>query len=76
MAAHAHVEPALHVSVTQFAKREGVSRIRVLQLLAERRIPSARKIGHHWIIPGTAAIVRRGNDRASARPRFVYAGRL
>ena len=65
MAAHAHVEPALHVSVTQFAKREGVSRIRVLQLLAERRIPSARKIGHHWIIPGTAAIAR----RAPGRPR-------
>ena len=62
-------EHAPHVSVTQFAKREGVSRIRVLQLLAERRIPGARKIGHHWIIPAAAAIVRRAPGRPRKQPR-------
>lgn len=54
-----------YLSVSQFAAREGVSRIRVLQLLAARRIPGARKIGHHWIIPAATAIVR----RAPGRPR-------
>jgi hypothetical protein len=57
------------VSVTQFAQREGVSRVRVLQLLAERRIPGARKIGHHWIIPSSAAIVRRAPGRPGKRSR-------
>ena len=56
---------APEVSVTQFARREGVSRIRVLQLLAERRIPGARKVGRQWIIPDTARIVR----RTPGRPR-------
>jgi len=56
------------LSVTQFAQREGVSRARVLQLLAERRIPGARKIGHHWIIPSSAAIVRRAPGRPGKRP--------
>ncbi len=65
MGIHANAEQAPHVSVTQFAKREGVSRIRVLQLLAVHRIAGARKIGHHWIIPAAAAIVR----RAPGRPR-------
>ena len=69
MVTHASPEQAPHVSVTQFAKREGVSRIRVLQLLSERRIPGARKIGHHWIIPGAAAILRRAPGRPRKRPR-------
>lgn len=69
MVIHANVVQAPYVSVTQFAKREGVSRIRVLQLLAERRIPGARKIGHHWIIPGAAAIVRRAPGRPRKQPR-------
>lgn len=56
------------LSVTQFAQREGVSRVRVLQLLAEGRIPGARKVGRQWIIPGTAAIERRAPGRPSARP--------
>jgi hypothetical protein len=69
MVTHASADQAPHVSVTQFAKREGVSRIRVLQLLAERRIPGARKIGHHWIIPAAAAIVRRAPGRPRKQPR-------
>jgi hypothetical protein len=69
MLVHANTEPAPHVSVTQFAKREGVSRVRVLQLLAERRVPGARKIGHHWIIPAAAAIERRAPGRPSKQPR-------
>lgn len=69
MVTHASAEQVQHVSVTQFAKREGVSRIRVLQLLAERRIPGARKIGHHWIIPAAAAIVRRAPGRPKKQPR-------
>jgi hypothetical protein len=48
---HANVDRLHQVSVTQFAQREGVSRTRVLQLLAENRIPGARKIGHHWVMP-------------------------
>lgn len=60
---------APHVSVTQFASREGVSRIRVLQLLAQQRIPGARKVGHHWIIPGNAAIARRAPGRPRKQPR-------
>ena len=69
MGHRANAEPAPHVSVTQFAKREGVSRIRVLQLLAEHRIPGARKIGHHWIIPAAAAIERRAPGRPRKQPR-------
>lgn len=51
------------LSVSQFAAREGVSRIRVLQLVAAGRVPGARKIGHHWAIPAAAAIVRRTGGR-------------
>jgi len=56
-------EPLL--SVSQFAAREGVTRARVLQFLAENRIPGARRAGHQWVIPATATIVR----RAPGRPR-------
>ncbi len=58
-----------HLSASQFAEREGVSRVRVLQLLAGRRIPGARKIGHHWIIPVAAMIVRRAPGRPRKQPR-------
>lgn len=54
-----------YLSSSQFAAREGVSRIRVLQLLAAGRIAGARKIGHHWIIPAAAVLER----RAPGRPR-------
>jgi len=53
------------LSVSQFAAREGVSRARVLQLLAARRIPGVRRIGRHWAVPAAAAIAR----RAPGRPR-------
>src|SRR6266705_2983089 len=53
------------LSASQFASREGVTRARVLQLLAARRIAGARRIGHHWAIPAAAAIER----RAPGRPR-------
>ena len=56
---------ASFLSVSQFASREGVTRARVLQLLAARRIAGARRIGHHWAIPAPAAIER----RAPGRPR-------
>ena len=69
MAIHANARSAPHFSVTQFAQREGVSRIRVLQLIAAQRIPGARKIGHHWIIPAAAAIVRRAPGRPRKQPR-------
>src|SRR3989304_1530005 len=55
--------PAPLLSVSQFATREGVSRGRVLQLLAARRITGARRIGHHWAIPAAAAIERRPPGR-------------
>lgn len=55
------------LSVSQFAAREGVSRIRVLQLLAARRIDGARKIGRHWAIPVASEIVRRSAGRPSNR---------
>ena len=63
------------LSVSQFAAREGVSRARVLQLLAARRLPGARRIGHHWTIPAASAIER----RPPGRPRGTGAepaGRL
>lgn len=69
MVMHVNAAQAPQLSVSQFAKRQGVSRIRVLQLLAERRIPGARKIGYHWIIPGAAAIVRRASGRPRKQPR-------
>ena len=57
------------LSVSQFAAREGVSRARVLQLLAVRRIAGARRIGHHWAIPTDAAIERRPPGRPRGRRR-------
>ena len=75
MIKHARPGAASQLSVSQFAGREGVSRIRVLQLLAARRIPGARKIGRQWIIPAAAAIVRhapgRPSKRASAGDRLL-----
>jgi len=55
------------LSVSQFAAREGVSRIRVLQLLGAGRIPGTRKIGHQWAIPASAVIVRRARGRPRKR---------
>jgi len=57
------------LSVSQFAARERVSRARVLQLLAARRIAGARRVGHHWAIPAAAAIVRRPPGRPRVRRR-------
>jgi hypothetical protein len=59
-------EPPL-LSVSQFASREGVTRARVLQLLAARRIAGAQRIGHHWAIPAQAAIERRAPGRPAGR---------
>src|SRR5687767_12351281 len=67
-------EPLL--SVSQFAAREGVTRARVLQLLADNRISGARRAGHQWVIPATATIVRRAAGRPK-KPRISDdAGRL
>ena len=55
------------LSVSQFAAREGVSRARVLQLLAAQRIGSARRTGHQWAIPASAAIDRRPPGRPRKR---------
>ncbi|MGQ0751531.1 MAG: hypothetical protein ACT4PS_13425 [Betaproteobacteria bacterium] len=57
------------LSVTQFAAREGVTRTRVLQLLAAGRIPGARKAGHQWVIPATARMVRRAAGRPGKASR-------
>lgn len=57
------------LSVSQFAAREGVTRARVLQLLAARRVAGARRIGHQWVIPTDAAIERRPPGRPRARRR-------
>jgi len=51
------------LSVSQFAAREGVTRARVLQLLAAGRIAGARRTGHQWVIPVVARIVRRAPGR-------------
>lgn len=69
MVKRAGADAVSHLSASQFAEREGVSRVRVLQLLAGRRIPGARKIGHHWIIPVAAMIVRRAPGRPRKQPR-------
>ncbi|MGH8681366.1 MAG: hypothetical protein ACREVP_07675 [Burkholderiales bacterium] len=65
----ASVEPAgdALLSVSQFAARERVSRVRVLQLLGARRLPGARRIGHQWAIPASTAIVRRTRGRPRKR---------
>ena len=57
------------LSVSQFATRERLSRARILQLLAARRIAGAQRIGHHWSIPATATIERRPPGRPRGRPR-------
>ena len=62
-AAHGAMDRLL--SVSQFAAREDITRTRVLQLLNAGRVPGARRIGHHWAIPATAALAR----RAAGRPR-------
>lgn len=58
---------ALFLSVPQFAAREGVSRARVLQLLAVHRIAGARRIGRQWAIPAAAGIERRFPGRPRGR---------
>ena len=55
------------LSVSQFASREGVTRARVLQLLAARRVAGARRIGHLWAIPSEAVIERRPSGRPRGR---------
>jgi hypothetical protein len=55
------------LSVSQFAARERVTRARVLQLLAARRIPGARRLGHLWAIPAASAIDRRRPGRPRGR---------
>jgi len=57
------------LSVSQFAARERVSRARILQLLAARRIAGARRVGHHWAIPVAAAMARRPPGRPRVRRR-------
>ena len=64
------------LSVSQFAAREGVSRARVLQLLAASRIAGARRIGHHWVIPATAAHGRRAPGRPKGRGTVISAERF
>lgn len=63
MAIDAGSDGAALLSVSQFAAREGVSRARVLQLLAAGRISGARRTGHQWLVPATAKIVRRSPGR-------------
>lgn len=65
MTATAYSATGQLLSVSQFAAREGVTRARVLQLLAARRIAGAQRTGHQWVIPAAAKIVR----RAAGRPR-------
>jgi hypothetical protein len=55
------------LSVAQFAAREGVSRARVLQLLALRRVAGARRIGNQWAIPARTTIQRRAPGRPARR---------
>ena len=64
------------LSASQFAAREGVSRARVLQLLAARRLAGARRTGHQWAIPASASIDRwppgrPRNPRPGAAGRFL-----
>ena len=55
------------LSVSQFAAREGVSRARVLQLLAAQRVTGAQRVGHHWTIPAATTIERRSPGRPRRR---------
>lgn len=57
------------LSVSQLAARESVTRARVLQLLAARRIPGARRVGHQWAIPAASVIERRSPGRPRRRGR-------
>lgn len=57
------------LSVSQFAAREGVTRARVLQLLAARRVAGAQRVGRQWAIPAGTAIVRRLPGRPRSRRR-------
>ena len=55
-----------HISVSQFAAREGVSRPRVLQWLAARRIPGALRVGRQWILPADTKVARLAPGRPAA----------
>lgn len=57
------------ITVKQFAKRRGVSEMRVRQLLQERRIPGARKLGRDWILPDRPVIKPPRNPRGRPRAR-------
>ena len=63
-------------SVSQFAVREGITRARILQLLAAGRIAGARRIGHHWVIPASAVLVRRAPGRPKGRAKTAGAHRV
>ena len=62
-----HAGRGSFLSVSQFAAREGVSRARVLQLLAARRLAGARRTGHQWAIPALVAMERRPPGRPPKR---------
>ncbi len=64
------------LSVSQFAMRERVSRARVLQLLAAGRLPGARRIGHHWVIPASTTMDRHAPGRPKTRANAAGANRL
>jgi len=63
----AHDAPDPLLSVSQFAAREGVTRARILQFLSAGRVAGARRIGHHWAIPASAALARRAPGRPKCR---------
>jgi len=64
------------LSVSQFAAREGVTRARILQLLSAGRIAGARRIGHHWVIPAAAALLRRAPGRPKGGGTITASGFL
>lgn len=43
-----------YLTTTEYAHRLGINPSRVRQLLAEGRIPGARKHGRDWLIPADA----------------------
>lgn len=71
MAAGANADGFL--SVSQFAAREGLSRARVLQLLAAGRIEGAQRIGKLWAIPAASRLERRRPGRPRRRVEPVSA---
>ena len=71
MIAVAHGAADQLLSVSQFAAREGVTRARILQLLSASRVAGARRIGHHWVIPASAALVRRAPGRPKRRENRI-----